>query len=97
MKTMSNEIIYEDDIIIICAEYNPASHIYNDKEINLNISNERNLRRSMIKVTKELIKEFVDNNCHECKAYSVCGAKLICSDWEKFIKDKNKEYERNNN
>jgi hypothetical protein len=51
----------------------------------------------MIKVTKELIKEFVDNNCHECKAYSVCGAKLICSDWEKFIKDKNKEYERNNN
>lgn len=54
-------------------------------------------KRSMIKVTKELIKEFVDNNCHECKAYSFCGAKLICSDWEKFIKDKNKEYERNNN
>jgi hypothetical protein len=51
----------------------------------------------MIKVTKELIKEFVDNNCHECKAYPVCGAELVCSDWEKFIKDKNKEYERNNN
>ena len=38
---MSNEIIYEDDKIIVCAEYNTASHIYNDNEINLNIINER--------------------------------------------------------
>lgn len=34
---MSKEIIYEDDTIIIYTEYNPASHIYNDNEINLNI------------------------------------------------------------
>lgn len=48
----------------------------------------------MIKVTKELIKEFVDNNCHNnCKAYPVCGAELVCCpDWDKFIEDKNKEY-----
>jgi hypothetical protein len=43
---MSNEIIYEDDATIVYAEYNSASHIYNDKEINLNISNERNLRET---------------------------------------------------
>ncbi len=52
----------------------------------------------MIKVTKELIKEFVDNNCHHCKAYPVCGAELVCCpDWDEFIENKNKEYERNNN
>ena len=38
---MSNEIIYEDDKIIVYAEYEPASHIYNDNEINLNVTNER--------------------------------------------------------
>lgn len=38
---MNNEIIYEDDTIIVCGEYNPASHIYNDNEVNLNIYNER--------------------------------------------------------
>ena len=38
---MSNETIYEDDKIIVCAEYNPASHIYDNDEINLNIINER--------------------------------------------------------
>ena len=38
---MSNEIIYEDDKIIVCAEYNPASHIYDNDEINLNVTNER--------------------------------------------------------
>ena len=49
-------------------------------------------RRSMIKVTKEIIKEFVDNNCHNCKAYPVCGAELVCCpDWDKFIEDKNKD------
>jgi hypothetical protein len=38
---MSNEIIYEDDKIIVCAEYNPASHIYDNDEINLNVTYER--------------------------------------------------------
>jgi hypothetical protein len=38
---MSNEIIYEDDTIIVYGGYNPASHIYNDNEVNLNIFNER--------------------------------------------------------
>lgn len=38
---MSNEIIYEDDTIIVYGEYNPASHIYKDNEVNLNIYNER--------------------------------------------------------
>ena len=34
---MSNEIIYEDDKIIVIAEYEPASHIYDNDEINLNV------------------------------------------------------------
>ena len=38
---MSKEIVYEDDKVIAYAEYDPASHIYNDNEINLNIVNER--------------------------------------------------------
>lgn len=38
---MSKEIVYEDDKVIAYAEYDPASHIYNDNEINLNIINER--------------------------------------------------------
>lgn len=37
----SNEIIYEDDKIIVYAEYEPASHIYDNDEINLNVSIER--------------------------------------------------------
>ena len=36
---MSNEIIYEDDTIIVYGEYDPANHIYNDNEVNLNIYN----------------------------------------------------------
>ena len=40
-KKMSNEIIYEDDKIIVYAEYDPAGHIYDNDEINLNIPNER--------------------------------------------------------
>ena len=43
---MSKEIIYEDDKIIVYAEYEPARHIYNDNEINLNIPNENILCRS---------------------------------------------------
>lgn len=35
------EIIYEDDTIIVYGEYDPASHIYNDNEVNLNIPNEK--------------------------------------------------------
>lgn len=35
---MGNEIIYEDDAIIIYAEYDPASHIYDNDEINLNVT-----------------------------------------------------------
>ena len=35
-----NKIIYEDDIIIVYAEYNPASHIYDNDEINLNVTND---------------------------------------------------------
>ena len=38
---MNNEIIYEDDTIIVYGEYNPASRIYKDNEVNLNIFNER--------------------------------------------------------
>lgn len=38
---MSKEIVYEDDKVIVYTEYNPASHIYNDNEVNLNITNER--------------------------------------------------------
>lgn len=38
---MIKEIVYEDDKVIVYAEYNPASHIYNDNEVNLNITNER--------------------------------------------------------
>lgn len=34
---MSKEIVYENDKVIVYAEYNPASHIYNDNEVNLNI------------------------------------------------------------
>lgn len=49
----------------------------------------------MIKATKELITEFVDNNCHNCKAYPVCGGAIArCHYWDKFvkfIKDKNKD------
>ena len=41
MKMMMNEIIYEDDIIIVYAEYNPASHIYDNDEINLNVTNDK--------------------------------------------------------
>lgn len=40
-KIMSNEIIYEDDTIIVYGEYDPASHIYNDNEVNLNIRIEK--------------------------------------------------------
>ena len=38
---MSNELIYEDDKIIVYTEYEPASHIYDNDEIILNITNER--------------------------------------------------------
>lgn len=38
---MSKEIVYEDDKVIAYAEYDPASHIYNDNEVNLNMPNER--------------------------------------------------------
>ena len=38
---LSNEIIYEDDKIIVYAEYEPANHIYDNDEINLNVTNER--------------------------------------------------------
>lgn len=38
---MSKEIVYEDDKVIVYAEYEPASHIYNDNEVNLYIINER--------------------------------------------------------
>ena len=38
---MNKEIIYEDDTIIVYGEYNPASHIYDNDEINLNVTNER--------------------------------------------------------
>lgn len=40
---MSKEIVYEDDKVIVYTEYEyePASHIYNDNEVNLNIINER--------------------------------------------------------
>lgn len=31
----NNEIIYEDDIIIVYDEYNPASYIYDNDEIKL--------------------------------------------------------------
>ena len=41
MKMMMNEIIYEDDTIIVYAEYNPASHIYDNDEINLNVTNDK--------------------------------------------------------
>lgn len=37
----SNEIIYEDDKVIVYAEYEPSSHIYDNDEINLNVTNER--------------------------------------------------------
>lgn len=38
---MSNEIIYEDDKVIVYTEYNPANHIYDNDEINLNVTYER--------------------------------------------------------
>ena len=41
IKIMINEIIYEDDKIIVYSEYEPASHIYDNAEINLNVTNER--------------------------------------------------------
>ena len=34
---MSKEIVYEDDKIIVYAEYEPTSHIYDNDEINLNV------------------------------------------------------------
>ena len=43
---MSKEIIYEDDIIIVYGEYDPASHIYDNDEININVSYENILCRS---------------------------------------------------
>lgn len=42
---MSNEIIYEDDTIIVYGEYEPASHIYDNDEINLNVRYENILCR----------------------------------------------------
>ena len=36
-----DKIIYEDDIIIVYSEYNPASHIYDNDEINLNATNDK--------------------------------------------------------
>ena len=39
-KKMMNKIIYEDDTIIVYEEYNPASHIYDNDEINLNVTND---------------------------------------------------------
>ncbi len=38
---MMNEIIYEDDIIIVYTKYNTASHIYDNDEINLNVTNDK--------------------------------------------------------
>lgn len=38
---MDNEIIYEDDKIIVITKYEPASHIYDNDEINLNVIYER--------------------------------------------------------
>ena len=32
-NTMSKEIIYEDDTIIVYEEYDPAQHIYDNEEI----------------------------------------------------------------
>jgi len=43
----------------------------------------------MHKITKQIIKEFTDKHCVNCKAYVVCGAELAgCPDWEKFLKNK---------
>lgn len=43
---MSKEIVYEDDKVIAYAEYEPVSHIYDNDEINLNISYENIFCRS---------------------------------------------------
>ena len=45
----------------------------------------------MAKIKKELIKEFQNKFCSNCKAYVVCGAELAsCPDFEKFLKEKKK-------
>ena len=37
---------------------------------------------------KELIKEFQEKYCKECKSYIFCGGECMCIDFEKFKKEK---------
>lgn len=45
----------------------------------------------MWKIDKELIKEFQDKYCNNCKSYALCGGDLIgcgCIDFENFLKER---------
>ena len=62
----SNEIIYEDDKVIVYAEYDPASHIYDNDEINLNVVNKMDVADDV--AFEEYIKylnEILNNSLEE--------------------------------
>ena len=41
------------------------------------------------KITKELIKEFIEKYCNNCDAYVICGGECAgCKDFEKFREEK---------
>lgn len=41
---------------------------------------------------KSLIKEFIETHCSKCKSYAFCAGDsiIICKDFKKFLKEKNK-------
>ena len=43
---------------------------------------------SMEKSKKELIKEFQETVCPNCKSYFFCGGECVCIPFEKFIKER---------
>lgn len=44
------------------------------------------------KKLKQIIEEFISTQCIKCRSYFVCGGEVsLCSDFEKYIKDKEKK------
>lgn len=45
------------------------------------------------KSLKELIKEFQETVCKECKSYVFCGGECMCIHFEKYKKENYENYE----
>lgn len=43
----------------------------------------------MIRITKELVNEFIATYCIHCDAYVICGGECAgCKDFDNFLKEK---------